>query len=275
MDYCMNSNNENCLLQDCVPTVDPVVTHPKIPRPPNAFMLFANDHRKTMAHLYPAESNKQISRRLGQTWKELNLVERNFYFQRAKDIDLEHKRKYPGYVYNPKDARVRKAIKSTLRDRSYQMLPRSSIRKNSCMEFYQDFGQNCNQQPRTYESTDLDSSKPCTITSATQNAITHANIFGLTEEDRQLFENEKPILEAAESYNKMGKFEEVMRSSYLPISTTKFIQDPGLFTNNVNYHKEYIIKYFNHIPDYETYNVVTGDGISFPYVIIGNQSYRQ
>ena len=34
---------------------------PKIPRPPNAFMLFANEWRKKLALQYPRESNKDIS----------------------------------------------------------------------------------------------------------------------------------------------------------------------------------------------------------------------
>lgn len=34
---------------------------PKIPRPPNAFMLFANEWRKKLAFQYPRESNKDIS----------------------------------------------------------------------------------------------------------------------------------------------------------------------------------------------------------------------
>lgn len=33
----------------------------KIPRPPNAFMLFANDWRRKLASQFPKESNKDIS----------------------------------------------------------------------------------------------------------------------------------------------------------------------------------------------------------------------
>lgn len=34
-----------------------------IPRPPNAFMVFANESRAEMAYLNPQESNKYISKR--------------------------------------------------------------------------------------------------------------------------------------------------------------------------------------------------------------------
>ncbi|KAL3281471.1 hypothetical protein HHI36_004680, partial [Cryptolaemus montrouzieri] len=67
----------------------------KIPRPPNAFMLFANANRKIMAQKHPTESNKDISKRLGSSWKTLDTDEKNKYFDKAKEIDSEHKRKYP------------------------------------------------------------------------------------------------------------------------------------------------------------------------------------
>lgn len=68
---------------------------PKIPRPPNAFMLYANENRKIMAQQFPADSNKEISKKLGSSWKNLDIAEKNKYFDRARLIDLEHKKKYP------------------------------------------------------------------------------------------------------------------------------------------------------------------------------------
>ncbi len=43
----------------------------KIPRPPNAFMIFANEWRRKLATQFPNESNKEISVRLGIMWKNL------------------------------------------------------------------------------------------------------------------------------------------------------------------------------------------------------------
>lgn len=44
------------------PPSDPVLLgSEKIPRPPNAFMIFANEWRKRLALQYPTESNKVIS----------------------------------------------------------------------------------------------------------------------------------------------------------------------------------------------------------------------
>ncbi|KAK9888782.1 hypothetical protein WA026_001007 [Henosepilachna vigintioctopunctata] len=112
----------------------------KIPRPPNAFMLFANANRKLMAQKHPTESNKDISKRLGSSWKILDLNEKNKYFDRAKAIDNDHKKKYPNYVYNPKEARIRKAMREATRDRSIgasPMLPRPGVRVPAHAEWTQ------------------------------------------------------------------------------------------------------------------------------------------
>lgn len=68
----------------------------KVPRPANAFMLFANENRKKMAHMYPLDSNKEISKRLGNSWRSLEAEEKNKYFAMAKQVDADHKKKYPG-----------------------------------------------------------------------------------------------------------------------------------------------------------------------------------
>lgn len=83
----------------------------RIPRPPNAFMIFANEWRKKLALENKTESNKQISVRLGIKWKALNAEKKEVYFCAARRADEEHKRKYPGYFYSPKEARIRKAMR--------------------------------------------------------------------------------------------------------------------------------------------------------------------
>ncbi|XP_046436045.1 transcription factor SOX-3-like [Neodiprion lecontei] len=68
----------------------------KIPRPANAFMLFANEWRKKLAIQNPRESNKDISVRLGVLWKNMAKGIKEKYFALAREVDAEHKRKYPG-----------------------------------------------------------------------------------------------------------------------------------------------------------------------------------
>ncbi|CAL7934853.1 unnamed protein product [Xylocopa violacea] len=71
----------------------------KIPRPANAFMLFANEWRKKLAAQNPRESNKDISVRLGILWKNMSKDAKEKYFALAREVDAEHKRKYPGTLY--------------------------------------------------------------------------------------------------------------------------------------------------------------------------------
>ncbi|XP_018407723.1 PREDICTED: putative transcription factor capicua [Cyphomyrmex costatus] len=68
----------------------------KIPRPANAFMLFANEWRRKLAAENPRESNKDISVRLGIFWKNMSKDVKEKYFALAREVDREHKRKYPG-----------------------------------------------------------------------------------------------------------------------------------------------------------------------------------
>uniref|UniRef100_A0A1B6C7J8 Sex-determining region Y protein n=1 Tax=Clastoptera arizonana TaxID=38151 RepID=A0A1B6C7J8_9HEMI len=106
----------------------------RIPRPPNAFMLFAHDFRRQVAYEYPKESNKDISIRLGIMWKNLPKPERERYFRSAKEVDAAHKQKYPDYVYNPKEARMRKALREQIRGERYQAgLPQVKWVKQSCV----------------------------------------------------------------------------------------------------------------------------------------------
>ncbi|XP_059488328.1 transcription factor SOX-30-like [Neocloeon triangulifer] len=77
----------------------------KIRRPPNAFMVFANEWRRKLAVENPSESNKDISIRLGVMWKSLSAGDKQSYYNAAKKADIEHKQKYPNYYYSPKEAR--------------------------------------------------------------------------------------------------------------------------------------------------------------------------
>ncbi|XP_076233968.1 uncharacterized protein LOC143178916 isoform X2 [Calliopsis andreniformis] len=99
----------------------------KIPRPANAFMLFANEWRKKLAAENPRESNKDISVRLGILWKNMTKDVKEKYFALAREVDAEHKRKYPDYVYNPKEARLRKAMREQSRELSRRSILQSAI----------------------------------------------------------------------------------------------------------------------------------------------------
>lgn len=61
-----------------------------------------------------AESNKEISVRLGVMWKNLSVDTKESYYTASRQADEEHKRKYPGYYYSPKEARMNKMHKHNL-----------------------------------------------------------------------------------------------------------------------------------------------------------------
>ncbi|KAG0429825.1 hypothetical protein HPB47_023253 [Ixodes persulcatus] len=81
----------------------------RIPRPANAFMLFAQEQRRKVAAQHPQENNKRVSTLLGQLWRDLPKDQMELYHQRANDVASEHRQRYPDYVYNPREARQRKA----------------------------------------------------------------------------------------------------------------------------------------------------------------------
>lgn len=51
-------------------------------------------------------------------WKNLSADAKENYYSASRKADEEHKRKYPGYYYSPKEARIRKNMKSLESGRS-------------------------------------------------------------------------------------------------------------------------------------------------------------
>ncbi|CAB3366208.1 Hypothetical predicted protein [Cloeon dipterum] len=75
----------------------------KISRPPNSFMIFAQEFRPKLSQEHPEYKNKDISVMLGNMWHSLPDFERNAYEAKAREIAAEHKRKNPSasYYNNP------------------------------------------------------------------------------------------------------------------------------------------------------------------------------
>lgn len=69
---------------------------------------------ENVLYLPAEESNKEISVRLGMMWKNLSSDTKENYYSASRKADEEHKRKYPGYYYSPKEARLRKNLKESL-----------------------------------------------------------------------------------------------------------------------------------------------------------------
>ncbi|XP_023020998.2 uncharacterized protein isoform X1 [Leptinotarsa decemlineata] len=79
----------------------------KIPRPANAFMIFANEWRKKLSVEHPGDNSKSISVKLGNLWKSLSSETRESYYSAARQAQLEHQLKYPGYyVHMPASTKI-------------------------------------------------------------------------------------------------------------------------------------------------------------------------
>ncbi|KAG1670242.1 Sex-determining region Y protein [Nymphon striatum] len=82
-----------------------------VKRPPNAFILFAKEHREELSKEHPHEENRYISKLLGRKWAHLKPEKKMEYYKKANELAQQHKSKYPGYVYNPHKARFFKSLK--------------------------------------------------------------------------------------------------------------------------------------------------------------------
>jgi hypothetical protein len=74
----------------------------KVPRPPNAFILYRQTHHPILKAEQPLLSNNQISVILGKQWKaELEEVKDKFRFM-ADVLKTKHAAENPGYQYAPR-----------------------------------------------------------------------------------------------------------------------------------------------------------------------------
>nr|XP_050046321.2 transcription factor SOX-6-like [Dermacentor andersoni] len=71
---------------------------PRIPRPPNAFMLVAHEKRWSVAAEKPNENNQRVSSRLGKLWRSLSAGDKEPYQCKAAEFAAVRRRKHPDYV---------------------------------------------------------------------------------------------------------------------------------------------------------------------------------
>ncbi|MCJ1385714.1 hypothetical protein MMC17_008837 [Xylographa soralifera] len=80
----------------------PVDKKNKIPRPPNAFILYRQAHHPVIKALYPEMHNNQISVIMGKQWAAEDPEKRQLFRSMAEDIKKQHQRDNPGYCYQPR-----------------------------------------------------------------------------------------------------------------------------------------------------------------------------
>ncbi|KAM4748615.1 uncharacterized protein WCC33_006005 [Rhinophrynus dorsalis] len=89
------------------PPPDPMV----VKRPMNAFMVWSSLQRKRVSAEHPKMHNSEISRRLGEVWRELPEEERRPFREEAKRLRVQHATDFPGYKYAPRKKRKERGNK--------------------------------------------------------------------------------------------------------------------------------------------------------------------
>ncbi|KAL2793305.1 hypothetical protein BJX66DRAFT_306190 [Aspergillus keveii] len=75
---------------------------PKIPRPPNAFILYRQHHHPKVKEAYPDFSNNEISVILGKQWRSEPDEARLHFKSMAEEFKKKHAEEYPDYQYTPR-----------------------------------------------------------------------------------------------------------------------------------------------------------------------------
>ncbi|KAK3360796.1 mating-type protein Mat a-1, partial [Lasiosphaeria ovina] len=74
----------------------------KIPRPPNAFILYRKDRHKELKNANPALKNNEISTIVGAMWRRETEEIRTEYFLKAQECKNQLLKYYPQYKYTPR-----------------------------------------------------------------------------------------------------------------------------------------------------------------------------
>ncbi|KAK0990279.1 hypothetical protein LTR91_008942 [Friedmanniomyces endolithicus] len=74
----------------------------KVPRPPNAFIIYRKDWHSTILAQNPGVHNNSISVIIGDKWKGESDEVREIYKRKAEDVKRQHELNHPDYQYQPR-----------------------------------------------------------------------------------------------------------------------------------------------------------------------------
>ncbi|KAH8834930.1 hypothetical protein DL96DRAFT_1701944 [Flagelloscypha sp. PMI_526] len=156
----------------------------RIPRPPNAFLIYRSEFWQIeKAKSDNGErSHREISKLAGASWKTLSEDDQRPYRLRAAEIKLEHKKQYPGYVYNPNrtggrasTTRTKQVVRWTIADMSPE--PEDSSDNDDFNASYPSRSIDCEASSSPMD--DLDSSSSSTPTPSPLNTPIPCTFFQL------------------------------------------------------------------------------------------------
>ncbi|XP_050461356.1 transcription factor sox-3-like [Cataglyphis hispanica] len=75
---------------------------PHIKRPMNPFMVWSSERRKEIAKENPRMHNSDISKQLGEEWKNLPQETKQLFIDKSNQLREDHKKQYPEYRYRPR-----------------------------------------------------------------------------------------------------------------------------------------------------------------------------
>ncbi|QSS53977.1 HMG box protein [Histoplasma capsulatum var. duboisii H88] len=88
----------------------------KIPRPPNAFILYRQHHHPLVKATHPDFHNNEISVLLGKKWKAESAETKAHFKSLADEIKVQHAKDHPDYQYAPRKPSEKKRRSTSRRD---------------------------------------------------------------------------------------------------------------------------------------------------------------
>ncbi|KAK9464563.1 hypothetical protein V1512DRAFT_281886 [Lipomyces arxii] len=74
----------------------------RVPRPRNAFILYRQHHHATVVAEHPGKTNPEISKIIGEQWRQLSAEEKAVWQRLGDEEKKSHLQRFPDYRYQPR-----------------------------------------------------------------------------------------------------------------------------------------------------------------------------